>query len=1143
MLSIWKLVFGSIAYYLGLASEDYYHSGGEPPGRWGGSGAKALGLPGNVTRKALGALFRGVNPDSGAGLVQNADDPRRCPGWDFTWCPPKDVSILATLPSLYQKIRDAQERAVRYALGIAEKNFAFTRVGSVRKGQWQFKPVRLIAALFEHMTSRLNDMLLHTHSLIVNMGVDEEGVVRALHSSPLFKARNLLGAYYRAYLVYILDEELGLVCERVGDSFRIKGVPKRLVRFWSKRRQEIEAEMRKNGVSGGKAAAKATLKTRRTKKDVPPRDVLLKRWRRANAARGFGPWCLPYMQHWKKRNPERDLPRALAKAVKNLSRRGSHFSEMDLLKETLMESVNYAISPDLIPPAVKQHLQSADEIVPLKEVDGEKRYATKSIIEMEKRLLENVDRLLDRRGPRANPQLVERVLAKRPLTNPEQAQAVRHLTMGRGSIRTVSGLAGVGKTSYVIRPCLEIWKKEGYKVIGATPTGAAAQVLEQETGIPTDTIHMRLADFDRSFGFAARHHVKQFWRASRGRRTYRLKRHKPVKVGPKTILVVDETGMVNTRHMDMLIERVLKGGGTVVFLGDARQIKPVEGGAPFESICTRTKAKLMQTVLRQKEEWARQAVKHFYRGETVEALKLFAERDLITVREGMDEALETLVDDWAEKGVDSPEQAAIIVNTNQQSEKANKLCQQRRIDAGRLNPSYRLKIRDDLDGEGESLKNVVHVGDRVLFTRNDRRFGVSNGQVGTVTAMKRMQRKIAVQLDGGKTVVIPVHKYRHLRLGYSETTHKLQGGTLPHVFVLAGGGMQDLPISYVQGSRAVVGTRFYTATHLLDLDDIENSALPKIMGRKPDLRLAVDLLDDDAAQEPARSGIDASPTDDRSEDQVELPDSLSAELPQVPRPQPEVPSKRRSRREECQDAAAALRRQLIQRRVRQRRAYAMAQAEWEQQKRLRDETQANLMASFNKNLKWQQAVPQPLLLATSPISQCVERLVSAAEIPNQCVASLIASAFSDTFEEPPVRESQPNELLAECLENEAGEVCEENTTPDHAPPETSTTSYQHNESRVDDYDPWEEDRARRAAEPTPATSSSSSSFGRSTSHEPSVSQYSTYNEANRAYSDYQTCGAAQTAASNNSPVSSAYTVTSTYQVGGGASTSTSVQVQ
>ncbi len=63
MLSIGAMGSGQAAYYMGLAREDYYLQGGEPPGQWQGQGANDLGLLGSVVDAAsLNRLFRGIPP-------------------------------------------------------------------------------------------------------------------------------------------------------------------------------------------------------------------------------------------------------------------------------------------------------------------------------------------------------------------------------------------------------------------------------------------------------------------------------------------------------------------------------------------------------------------------------------------------------------------------------------------------------------------------------------------------------------------------------------------------------------------------------------------------------------------------------------------------------------------------------------------------------------------------------------------------------------------------------------------------------------------------------------------------------------------------------------------------------------------------
>ena len=85
--------------------------------------------------------------------------------------------------------------------------------------------------------------------------------------------------------------------------------------------------------------------------------------------------------------------------------------------------------------------------------------------------------------------------------------------------------------------------------------------------------------------------------------------------------------------------------------------------------------------------------------------------------------------------------------------------------------------------------------------------------MGTVTSFggQRDARYMKVSLDGGRTAYVPLNDYTDFRLGFAATTHKAQGGTYERSWVLAGGDMQDLHLSYVQASRARELTRFYVS--------------------------------------------------------------------------------------------------------------------------------------------------------------------------------------------------------------------------------------------------------------------------------------------------------------------------------------------
>ena len=95
MLSIAALSGGQGNYYLKLARDDYYLKGGEPPGRWLGEGASALGLTGQVQRAEFKNLLRGYSRDGETPLIQNAGKPNHQSGWDLTFSVPKSVSVHA----------------------------------------------------------------------------------------------------------------------------------------------------------------------------------------------------------------------------------------------------------------------------------------------------------------------------------------------------------------------------------------------------------------------------------------------------------------------------------------------------------------------------------------------------------------------------------------------------------------------------------------------------------------------------------------------------------------------------------------------------------------------------------------------------------------------------------------------------------------------------------------------------------------------------------------------------------------------------------------------------------------------------------------------------------------------------------------
>ena len=246
-------------YYLDERT-DYYPVGDRHFSAWFGRGARRLQLQGTVERSAFYHVLNGYSPDGTQPLVQNARDPNRQCYWDLTFSAPKSVSVLWALApaEARQAIEQAHRRAVERALAQVEATVGLTRRGPGGRIQ---ERVALVFATFQEYASRALDPQIHTHAVLVNLGLREDGTTGALQTRDLFRAKLQLGAVYQDQLARELRQELGLTIERDRVGYRIMGVPRWLCRKFSKRRQAIEQALEDRGAHNAIAAKVAALDT------------------------------------------------------------------------------------------------------------------------------------------------------------------------------------------------------------------------------------------------------------------------------------------------------------------------------------------------------------------------------------------------------------------------------------------------------------------------------------------------------------------------------------------------------------------------------------------------------------------------------------------------------------------------------------------------------------------------------------------------------------------------------------------------------------------------------------------------------------------------------------------------------------------
>lgn len=276
MLSI-SSIKGDSAYY---SHEDNYYASGSLESRWLGDGAEKLGLKGEVANADMDAIRQGKLPDgTDLSRMVNGVNKHRS-GYDLTFSAPKSVSMMILIGG-DTRLLDAWNRSVENGMKEVEKLIS-ARITDGGKTDTVLTG-NMVAALYNHDTSRALDPQIHTHALVFNTTFAEDKW-RALASDTRMKTG--FGENLYALQVAIGNlvlqpfrqeaEKLGYETVTAGKNglWELKDVP---VAPFSTRSQAISE------AAGPDASKKsrdvAALDTRQAKAWADP-DLLKAEWRR-----------------------------------------------------------------------------------------------------------------------------------------------------------------------------------------------------------------------------------------------------------------------------------------------------------------------------------------------------------------------------------------------------------------------------------------------------------------------------------------------------------------------------------------------------------------------------------------------------------------------------------------------------------------------------------------------------------------------------------------------------------------------------------------------------------------------------------------------------------------------------------------------
>lgn len=787
---------GVEAYYEHLAQDDYYQNGGEPPGQWQGSLASELYLFNTVKFGQLGNMFRGMHPMTGEALVSNAGDQHKA-GWDLTFSAPKSVSVVwAFAPEeARHDLEQAHNNAVAAAILFLEKR-AFSSRDRDQFGQ----PVKsIIAATYQHGTSRELDPQLHTHAAIANIGVRADGTYCALDFDTRYKMAG--GAMYRAELSVQLMK-LGYTIERDGKSFKVAGIDQSICDAFSKRRNQIEARLQQTGYSSAKAASFAALSTRQ-EKQLTDRLSLFHAWHAEAHELNLDLSCMAKNQLIKFTDPS--LTTTINKPndinlddiLKELTAQASTFTLMQL--EAAIATASQGVLDanqieNLIKAAIATRVREFGPYALVRLEESTKisrreiqRFTTREMLEIEKNIIQCADaRRTDSTHIVSCAQAQEHYSS---LSN-EQNEALIHVTQEPGAVKAIRGLAGTGK-SFLLRAAKESWEAENFNVIGAALAGKAAQSLQEGSGIKSQTLHSLLAEI------------------STGKRTLLA----------NDILVLDEAGMIGSRQMHDLLNHVHAACAKVVLVGDPQQLQSIDAGGIFRSLSDKLGFASLAEIRRQELEADREMIHKLIDGKSNDVISSLEDRGMLEVAPA-ENLYQLIVEQWGEE-IDHKQmqQSLILAGTKSEAYKVNMLAREHLAQQHRLHSEITIST--------EHGDRAMAIGERILFTRNSNNLGVKNGQSGSLQKWRldKLGNVILdITTDAGKSISVNLTKYNHVEYGYATSVHKAQGQTVDKVYVLISDVMTDREWAYVATSRHKKQLRVYVPNEQMEL-------LPERLGK------------------------------------------------------------------------------------------------------------------------------------------------------------------------------------------------------------------------------------------------------------------------------------------------------------------------
>lgn len=812
-------------YFDSLAgAEDYYGNDQELDGYWMGSAASAIGLVGVIQKGEVVKALQGFHPIHGTPIAQNSGNGHK-PGWDCTFSAPKSVSAIWAAADEVTRgnIETAHRQAVAHAIQFLEREAVVTRYG--REGVIKVPAAEsggVVFAVFQHSTSREQDPQLHSHCLLMNFNPEGRGL------DVDTRWQSAAAAFYRVELAQGMLR-LGFSVERDDIPgredrqrfFKVSGIPDALIEEWSKRREQVQ-EAKAEWLTDGATAARFT---RKNKGEIS-REALFRQWGTQALVHGLDQDGVQRMRLAEPKGMElSDIPDLLER----LTLHEATFTRPALVAALLEDAQGATCAAQALEGALE--VMAHEDVI---DIDG-RVFTTRQMLELETAMVERAGQLAGLAHDVAYGKesqcfyaQVERIGQAKGLSD-QQMQALRHIT-GDDRFSVIQGYAGTGK-SYLLGAAREAWQQAGLDVRGVALANAAAQTLTKEAAIQSTSIKAFLTGLESG----------------------------KVRLSARTVLIVDEAGMVGTRQMSRLLDAVESADAKLVLVGDSQQLQAVEAGGAMAGIMQKTGFVELTEVRRQVAEIDRRIAADLRHGNAGAALEALRNLNRLHVAPEAKAAQHAAVGAYLEDRA-AGHSVLLLAGTN--------------ADTRNLNVGVHVELQKvgEVAPEGVLVKVLsgyreFAAGDRLLFKEacNLPRLDhdspgcrVINGTFGKIVQVESTAKYaalLAVRLDDGEMVRVDTIKYNNIDYGYAMTVHKAQGATVDKVHVLMDSEiLQGKQWAYVAGSRHrhefhVYTTEQATMTWKERAVELKESNLAHSMSKTRQKGLAIDCVAAEAVRQ------------------------------------------------------------------------------------------------------------------------------------------------------------------------------------------------------------------------------------------------------------------------------------------------------